>query len=131
MKLSSEHFQHLEESIEDAIRDGRALSLSSLGGFGLLPMSQLSIRNTEGASPQSVRVVLDSCRAVMPGGYRVEILPENIQQLQLPLRVPFVEFTPTPGMRYHIFLIVNDKRRVPAGDDRRTDGRQHRGGGGV
>ena len=115
MKLSAEHFQHLEESIEDAVRDSRALALSAAGGFGLLPMSALTLRNTEGASPQSVRVVLESCRALMPGGYRVEILPENIQQLQLPLRVPYVEFAPMQGVRYHVFLIVNDKRRVPAG----------------
>jgi len=115
MKLSAEHFQHLEESVEDAVRDTRSLALSSAGAFGLLPMSQLLLRNTEGASPQSVRVILESCRAVMPGGYRVEILPENVQQLQLPLRAPFVDFVPSSGMRYHVFLIVNDKRRIPAG----------------
>lgn len=115
MKLSAEHFQHLEESIEDAVRDSRAMALSTNIAFGLLPMSEFVVRNTEGIKPQSVRVVLESCRAVLPGGYRVEILPENFQQLQLPLRLPFVEFIPTPGMLYHIFLIVNDKKRVPAG----------------
>ncbi len=115
MKLSSEHFQHLENSVEDATRDVRALSLSASGGFGLLPMSPFLVRNTEGGSPQSVRVVLEACRAVLPGGYRVEILPENVQQLQLPQRFPAVEFAPTAGVRYHVFLIVNDKRRVAAG----------------
>ncbi len=115
MKLSAEHFQHLEESVEDAVRDSRSLAASASAGFGLLPMSTLTIRNTEGSSPQSVRMLLESCRAVMPGGYRVEILPENVQQLQLPLRLPSIEFTPMQGMRYHVFLIVNDKRRIPAG----------------
>ncbi|MEK7256941.1 MAG: hypothetical protein AAB316_19455, partial [Bacteroidota bacterium] len=115
MKLSAEHFQHLEESIEDAVRDARALSLSASGAYGLLPMSQLLLRNTEGVTPRSVRITLESCRAIMPGGYRVEILPEIWQQLQLPLKLPAVEFMPEQNMRYHIFLIVNDKRRVPSG----------------
>ncbi|GEM_PF-2049067 len=115
MKLAAEHFQHLEESIEDAVRDGRALALSGGHAFGLLPSSEFVVRNAEGNSPQSVRVMVESCRAIMPGGYRIEILPENMHQLQLPLKVPAVEFVPTPGMLYHVYLIVNEKRRVPAG----------------
>ncbi len=114
MKLSSEHFQHLENSIEDVVRDARSMSMAANGGFGLLPMSPFLLRNTEGRN-QSVRVVLEACRAVMPGGYRVEILPDNVQQLQLPQQAPAIEFSPTAGVRYHIYLIVNDKRRIAAG----------------
>ncbi|MEM1119170.1 MAG: hypothetical protein AAGJ18_01895 [Bacteroidota bacterium] len=115
MKLSATHFQHLENSIEDAVRDSRAIGLGAGGAFGLLPFSPLKIRNAQGATPQSVRVILEACRAVLPGGYRVEILPENINQLKLPTQAPYVEFVPASNVRYHIFLSVNEQRRVPAG----------------
>lgn len=80
------------------------MSIATNGGFGLLPMSPFLVRNTEGVSSQSVRVILEACRAVMPGGYRVEILPENVQQLQLPQRSPSIEFVPTSGVRYHVLF---------------------------
>lgn len=115
MKLNATHFQQLEASIEDAVRDSRALATSGVGSYGILPMSPLILRNSAGSNPQSVRIVLESCRAIMPGGYRVEILQENVQQQQLPLKFPMVEFSPIAGIRFHIFLIINDKRRVPGG----------------
>lgn len=115
MKLSAEHFQHLEESIEDATRDARAAALMSMSGFGLLPYSPFSVQNAQGNSPQSVRVILNACRALLPGGYRVEILPENVQNLQVPAKGPFVEFVPNPGVRYHLYLSVNEQKRVPSG----------------
>jgi len=115
MKLSADHFQHLEESIEDTVRDVRATALMSISGFGLLPFSPFIVQNAQGTGSQSVRVILNACRAILPGGYRVEILPENIQNLQLPSRVPFVEFVPSAGIRYHLFLSINENKRVPSG----------------
>ena len=115
MKLSASHFQHLENSIEDAVRDARALALAGNGGFGLLPNSIFTIQNRQGTTPQSVQVVLSACRAVMPGGYRIEILPENVQGKQLPEKAPSVEFVPNPSVRYHLFLVVDELKRVPAG----------------
>lgn len=115
MKLGADHFQHLEESIEDAVRDVRATGLAANNGFGLLPHSPFSLQNAQGGTPQSVRVILTACRAILPGGYRVEILPENIQQRLLPSQPPFVEFIPNVGVRYHLYLSVGTTRRVPAG----------------
>ena len=115
MKLSADHFQHLEDSIEDGQRDIRSAALMGISGFGLLPYTPFSVQNAQGTSPQSVRVILNACRAIMPGGYRVEILPENVQRLQLPTRSPFVEFVPNQGVRYHLFLSVHEHKRIPAG----------------
>jgi len=115
MKLSADHFQHLENSIEEANQDLRASSLMALNSFGLIPYSQFVVQNAQGASPQSVRVILNACRAILPGGYRIEILPENIQNLQLPSRAPFVEFVPNSGVRYHLYLSVGQNNRVPSG----------------
>ena len=115
MKLSADHFQHQENSIEDADRDARAMALTAHIGFGLLPYSKFSVQNAQGVNSQSVRVILNACQAVLPGGHRVEILPENMQTLQLPSRVPFVEFVPSARVRYHLYLTVNEKKRIPAG----------------
>lgn len=116
MKLSADHFQHLENSIEDGIRDSRAIGLTANQGFGLLPYSPFSLQNAQGINPQAVRVVLNACRAILPGGYRVEILPDNVQQLKIPAKMPFVEFVPVPGVRYHLFLSVHESKRIPTGE---------------
>lgn len=115
MKLSADHFQHLEDSIEDAVRDNRALGLTAMGGYGLLPYSPFELQTAQGTAPKSIRVILNACRAILPGGFRVEIIPENVQQLQLPLQFPFVEFVPTAGVRYHLFLAVSEQKRIPSG----------------
>lgn len=115
MKLSAEHFQHLEDSIEDTVRDARATSLLPMGGFGLMPHSPFNVQNAQGQQPNSVRVILNACQAVLPGGYRVEILPENVQKLQIPSAVPYVEFIPSTGVRYHLYLSVDEDKRKPAG----------------
>lgn len=115
MKLGADHFKHLEDSIEDGIRDGRALALLNAGGYGLLPNSPFQLMNAQGQAPQSVRVVLNACRAVLPGGFRVEIIPENVQAKEVPVEAPYVEFIPSPGQRYHLFLSINERTRAAAG----------------
>lgn len=115
MKLSAEHFQHLENSIEDAVRDAQATAVLVSGSFGLLPGSPLELVNSQGSTPQTVRVSLNACRAILPGGYRVELLPQNINQLKIPSVAPFAEFIPVSGIRYHIFLTLDMQKRVPAG----------------
>lgn len=115
MKLAASHFQHLEHSIEDSVRDSRAACLSANAGFGLLPHSPFRLHNGQGSGSQMAQVSLSACRAILPGGYRVEILPENTQQLQIPLSQPAVDFMPKLGVRYHIFISVDPQKRSPAG----------------
>ena len=115
MKLSADHFRHLENSIEDSIRDNRAFTASAMRSFGLLPNSPFQIQSAEGREANSVRVVVNACRAILPGGYRVEILPNNVQQVQIPNAAPFVEFKPMLDTRYHIYLTVHESERVPSG----------------
>lgn len=115
MRLGAGHFQHLENSIEDAIRDARSIGLVGVSGFGLIPGAPFQLMNAAGNAPNAVRVVLNACRAILPGGYRVEVLADNLQNKQIPVEPPFVEFIPTGGMRYHLFLSVNEEARVPAG----------------
>jgi predicted component of type VI protein secretion system len=115
MKLSAGHFQHLENSIEDAQRDIRALGIATNGGYGLLPNSDFSLQNAQGLSPQSVRVILNACKAILPGGYRVEIVPHTMHSIQVPNEAPFVEFVPRMKTRFHIYLSVSAESRKPSG----------------
>ncbi|MGB0424049.1 MAG: hypothetical protein ACPGED_07000 [Flavobacteriales bacterium] len=104
MKLTADHFQHLENSSEAAVSDARATAVLANVGYGLLPASKFTIRNAEGQATQTVRVILEACQAILPGGRRIEILPANIKNLQIPKQAPYVEFMPNPGVRYHLFL---------------------------
>ncbi|MFT5183434.1 MAG: hypothetical protein ACI84C_000560 [Flavobacteriales bacterium] len=115
MKLSSEHFQHLENSIEDSVTDARSVGLLAGSMYGLLPQSQFTLRNAEGLSGQSVRVILEACQAILPGGARVEIVPAIVKALHVPNQAPFVEFMPNPGERYHLFLTIDEETRIGAG----------------
>lgn len=115
MKLSSDHFRHLEDSIEDSLRDTRAIASYSINSYGLLPDSPFILQNSVGESAQSVRVTLNACRAILPGGYRVEVIPEIHQKEQIPTQMPFVEFVASPDTRYHIFLTVDPDNRIPSG----------------
>jgi hypothetical protein len=114
MKLAAEHFQHLENSVDDALRDVRATGLHA-GQYGLLPFSELVLRNSEGARPNTVRVTVESCRAILPGGRRVEILLENVHEKQIPLQAPSIEFTPVAGTRYWIYLCVDERGLAKVG----------------
>jgi hypothetical protein len=114
MKLNADHFQHMENSIEDSIRDCRASSVLANSSYGILPYSQFSLMAKPGSSLNSVVISLIACRAIFPGGYRVEILPENVQQLQIPIKTPTVEIQIQASMRYHIFLVMGP-HRIAAG----------------
>jgi hypothetical protein len=114
MKLAAEHFQHLENSVDDALRDVRATGLHA-GQYGLLPYSELLLRNSEGTRAGTVRVTVENCRAILPGGRRVEILSENVHEKQIPLQAPSIEFTPVAGMRYWIYLCIDERGLAKVG----------------
>lgn len=115
MKLSSDHFQHLESSVEESVQDACALALMSNAGYGLLPNTPFILRNSEGQNGQTVRVTLEACQAVFPGGARIEIVPNTIKSQQIPKQAPFVEFIHEAAMRYHLFLTIGEEGRVGAG----------------
>lgn len=115
MKLDAGHFRHLEDSIEDSDRDIRAVMMGLSSCFGLLPDHGLQISQARGAEQNSLRLSLENCRAILPGGYRVEILSGLVRDQQIPLQVPSVDFVPVAGVRYHLFLVVRGGQRVPAG----------------
>ena len=53
MKLNADHFQHMENSIEDSIRDCRASSVLANSSYGILPYSQFSLMAKPGSSLNS------------------------------------------------------------------------------
>ncbi len=115
MKLGSEHFQHLENSIEESFEETSALALIGNMGYGLLPHSLFSLRNSEGQNGRTARVTLEACQAVLPGGARVEIVPSTISALQIPKQAPYVEFIYEAEKRYHLYLTIGIDGRIGAG----------------
>jgi hypothetical protein len=115
MKLGSEHFQHLESSIEESLEEASALALLGSTGYGLLPNTPFSLRNSEGQSGRTVRVTLEACQAMLPCGARVEIVPRTISAEQIPKQAPYVEFIHEANTRYHIYLTIGQDGRIGAG----------------
>lgn len=113
MFLNAGHFQHADNYMDEALRDAR-LTAMCLGTYGLLPNSEFRIKLGAGAMPGMVRLVLESCRAIMPAGHRVEILADNVSRLSIPMEYPTTEFVPSPSLRYAIYLCadLNEKTAV-------------------
>jgi hypothetical protein len=114
MFLNAGHFQHSDHSFEEALRDAR-LTAMTFGSYGLLPHSEFRIKLGAGAMPGMVRLVLEACRAIMPAGHRVEILPDNVTRKSIPIEYPTTEFVPVPSLRYAIYLCVDLTEKIPVG----------------
>jgi hypothetical protein len=114
MFLNAGHFQHSDNYFEEALRDARLTALC-LGTYGLLPHSEFRIKLGAGAMPGMVRLVLEACRALLPAGHRVEILPDNVTRQSIPVEYPTTEFVPTPSLRYAIYLCVDLNEKMPVG----------------
>jgi hypothetical protein len=114
MFLNAGHFQHVDHHFEEALRDVRLTSLC-FGAYGLLPSSEFRMKLGAGAMPGMVRLVLEACRAVFPGGHRVELLPENVTRQSIPIEYPSTEFVPVPSLRYAIYLCADLNDKIPVG----------------
>jgi hypothetical protein len=118
MKVSSEDFLSLEYSINERIRD-QALLFSAAGRFGLLPCTHQEIDDypkfEAKYSQDSVLVTLRECRAITPGGYRVEITERNFEEYQVPASLPFQEVPTARDGKYHVYIAVFGNQLVGAG----------------
>ncbi|MEN9609884.1 MAG: hypothetical protein RLZZ628_698 [Bacteroidota bacterium] len=114
MFLNAGHFQHSDNYFEEALRDARLTALC-VGTYGLLPSSEFKIKLGAGAMPGMVRLVLEACRAILPAGHRVEILPDNVTRQSIPIEYPTTEFVPVPSLRYAIYLCADLNEKMPVG----------------
>jgi hypothetical protein len=112
MKIARTHFLQLEDALDDQIRDMAGIYLNDFN-YGLLPAvthtrQSLDVQLFFDRSEQ-VTVKVMECRAITPGGARIEILP-NFQAVEA---VVNRENLKAPA--YEIYLVVNPFVRLPFG----------------
>jgi hypothetical protein len=118
MKVSSDDFLKLEYSINERIRD-QALLFSANGRYGLLPCTHQEVDNYPKFelkyNQDSILITLRECRAITPGGYRVEITERNFEEHQAPAVLPAQEISNSKDGKYHVYIAVFGNQLVGAG----------------
>lgn len=116
MKVSSKDFIAQENAFQDALRDVRCLALNEFC-YGLLPTSNLEVDRypkLQFNMAQST-LILHECRAITPGGHRIEISEQTFQGNAFPAHLPSVAINPQQYGIYEVFLVVHTFDRVGAG----------------
>lgn len=117
MKISSRDFISLENALADGIRDARSLHVNEFS-YGLLPTNHPEVDNY----PKLVfdyaksQLVLKECRALTPGGHRVEITEANFDRRKYPAQLPAVTVSTQESGRYDVYLLLDPSERVGAGE---------------
>jgi len=120
MKISSQHFQSLEDSFQDIARDCLAINLTSYN-YGLLPPAQGSDRSVDLKldllESEKVKVQVIACRAVTSGGVRIELLKSTLEELKTPESFLTSEHSLAlaKDLQFDIILTVNPSKRIPVG----------------
>ena len=120
MKVSKDHFIALENALLDSIRDSYAFGIKDYN-YGLLPpvmgektSLDIEILKTGG---ENLFVRLNSCRAITPGGCRIELTPNKIKSLNLKAQVESkFETGKFETGTYEVILKVNPFNRIPVGN---------------
>lgn len=120
MKITKDHFIHLENTLLDFIRDSNAIALNSYN-YGILP-AHPEARNGESLRYKLVvdrngllKVDVYECRAVTPAGTRIEISANNsfTEQKQLTREINLKEIGAT---NFFVVVSCNPFERQPVGE---------------
>ncbi len=120
MKISEVHFNQLQDAFDDALRDIAAQVLNEYN-YGLLPPAPGSKTSLELVmNPDQSRLIqlkVITCRAITPGGARIEISSHNPETKNVfpdgaEVRMKKEEVT---DRFYDIVITVNPNKRVPVG----------------
>lgn len=117
MKISSRDFITLENALSDGIRDARSIFLHEFA-YGLLPSNNPEVDNY----PKLVFdyannvLVLKECRALTPGGHRIEITEWNVERRKYPARPPSAAVSAQESGHYDVYLMLDPTERVGAGE---------------
>ena len=106
MKVSKERFLEGERAMLDQLRDSYAIRLHNFN-YGLLAKDNLKV------DPGKNVLELSECRAVTPGGVRIEIDPLNSFPLTLTLSLDNLD---TQTSQYDVVLVARFYERVPIGN---------------
>ncbi|GEO04177.1 hypothetical protein AAE02nite_18410 [Adhaeribacter aerolatus] len=112
MKISKAHFLQQENALSDQIRDVAGMQMNAYS-YGLLPQSSstkqpLDIQlNFDHSGYVKVKVI--ECRAVTPGGVRIEITHQT-QPVEASLQIQEMR-----AQAYELILVADPFTRVPMG----------------
>jgi hypothetical protein len=122
MKINKNQFIALENASKDLIRDGISVWLNE-HNYGLLPAfpgtgDSLNVVLTVD-NQKTLRVRLFQCRAITPGGSRIEVLGNSSQLHGFAVPIPEATFEIVAGetaLTLFVVLSVNIFGRVPVGN---------------
>jgi hypothetical protein len=121
MKINKDHFIAMENNFSDRIKDVIGCSINKYN-YGILPplygkdSSLKIVLNID--NQNSLRVKLFECRAITPGGSRIEIYENSadIQGFTVPFPETAYEFDTSKENTLYIVLSVNPFSRIPVGN---------------
>jgi hypothetical protein len=117
MKISSRDFISMENALSDSVRDAQALRLNGYN-YGLLPANQSDLDHY----PKLVydtglnQLVLTECRALTPGGQRIEITQLNHERKKYPAELPAVSLSGQEPGHYDVYIHQDTAVRLGAGE---------------
>ncbi|MCD4696031.1 MAG: hypothetical protein K8S16_07295 [Bacteroidales bacterium] len=126
MKVNKDHFIALENYFTAQINDQSNHYLNS-HNYGLLPhkgdIQQFLSINTIIDNQNYLRVKIDSCHAITPGGYKIEISKENPDQGDFTLQNVETEYNLASAKDDDLFLIISIDpfSRIPDGKAEPTE----------
>lgn len=117
MKISSRDFISLENAVKDEIRDAQATRLNEFA-YGLLPTNHPEVDNYPRLTYDYANniLLLKECRALMPGGQRIEITESNYDRKKFPVQLPSVPVSLQDSGKFDVYLHVDTSVRVGAGE---------------
>jgi hypothetical protein len=126
MKISSQDFITMENALSDSVRDAEAGRLHA-NNYGLLPSNHQDPDNYPRLvyDPASSQLVLKECRALTPGGYRIEITEANHERNKYPAELPAVALSGQQAGHYDVYILIDTSARLGAGDFARNNPPRH------
>lgn len=122
MKIKKQHFIDTENALLDQIRDALACGIHALN-YGLLPPKGENKESLRcwfvSDNQQQWRIKLTECRAVTPGGGRIEVPEHTVHSLKYATTFPEATYTWDPQhteSTYYVLIQVNPFNRQPSGE---------------
>src|SRR5688572_1749419 len=105
MKISSRDFIAMENAVTDGLRDAQATRLNEYN-YGLLPTNHPEADNYPKLVYDYVnnQLVLKECRALTPGGQRIEITEAKHERKKFPAQLPAASISVQESGRYDVYL---------------------------
>ena len=114
MKLTREHLSGNDQAQRDALRDMAGIFLNDFN-YGLLPASA-GIGSSVQLSFDGSELILSACRAITPGGVRIELHSGFMQPIRLGITSLQSEMTSGRHKAFFVLAVANPFERVPVGN---------------